>query len=125
MASVVDGGPTLSQHWFNVSCLLGSTRSAIKSQKVVTAYLKNRQLLLFAFEIPTGKGYMYIQWMMSLLASLARSLSTSKTLDHKWANDGPIFRVHRVFAGKDNRSPCNLIYAGSVTFVGHTASFVM
>ena len=22
-ADVVDGGPTLNQHWFNVSCLLG------------------------------------------------------------------------------------------------------
>ena len=23
-ADVVDGGPTLNQHWFNVSCLLGT-----------------------------------------------------------------------------------------------------
>ena len=46
-ADVVDGGPTLNQHWFSVSCVW--ELSAVQSQKAVSDYFTSKQILAFGF----------------------------------------------------------------------------
>ena len=44
--SVVDGGPTLAQHWVNVSCLMGAYFDPVLNQKIHdTIFVTDRHLM--------------------------------------------------------------------------------
>ena len=87
-ASVVNGGPTLVQHFVDVSCLLGRSLPAIfivlpgslsllsihtvQSQKAVTAHFTSKQLLPFGF---VGQFRSTYHWLKQVQPSMTRDLA--------------------------------------------------